>query len=280
MQCSPPALGLVLGGAPPPVGFNATVMENFSNFSPSHRLPRSPKSEPTASSSLLHSPAPLSMKSFLDDDWLRDRVKHDTKMAQVAGGLVRSSSSPPDNDCVGGASSVHGHGYGNGSGGGNGHANGNAHSVSIVPSHAPAVSGTLGSNAPPGDYICKLCSVPGHWLKDCHLYEPRSGAAPAGSRSATHSRTASMSSLASRSSVPPGNYICRLCNIPGHWIEQCAKFQPKLGKSDLVKSSMPPKNYICNLCHRPGHWIQQCSEFMQMPSHHRRSLSSERGRYF
>ncbi|PJF17960.1 hypothetical protein PSACC_02249 [Paramicrosporidium saccamoebae] len=202
---------------------------------------------------IISSPVPLSTKSFLDDDWLRDRVKHDSKMAQVAGGLVRSSSTPPRSD----------QGNFEYSFGGSG-----------------AFLNGFNSNAPPRDYICKLCSIPGHWLKDCHLYEPRGNGAGGGGRFG-HTRATSMSSVGSRTQQPPGNYICRLCGVPGHWIEQCAKFQPKSGKVDVyIKGSIPPKNYICNLCHQPGHWIQQCSEFTSMPSHHKRSVSSERGRYF
>lgn len=176
-------------------------------------------------------------------------------MAQVAGGLVRTSSSTPPPDESNGYS-FHMHAMG----------------------------------SPPGDYVCKLCATPGHWLKDCQLYEQR-GAVPHPSKlcalrnpSASQTPTGITGGI-SKFLNPPGNYVCRLCGVPGHWIEQCSRFQPR---KDLPKGpghSIPPKNYICNLCHQPGHWIQHCIEFTPRPnphvSHRTRSLSGERpGRYF
>lgn len=148
------------------------------------------------------------------------------------------------------------------------------------------------SAKPPVDYICKLCSNPGHWMKDCRLFEPRTppasfkSTASSSSFSSSGSNAHSVNSFSSNSSstamrtpLPPSNYICRLCNISGHWIDQCAKFQPKL-HSNLTRlppmlgpgptpnyrppaylSKPVPSNYVCNLCQRPGHWIQQCTEF-------------------
>ena len=53
------------------------------------------------------------------------------------------------------------------------------------------------------------------------------------------------------SQSPPNNYICRICSIPGHWIQQCPyKYHPTLSKV--------PSNYICHKCGVPGHWIQNC----------------------
>lgn len=235
---------------------------------------------------IMGSPLPLSTKSFLDDDWLRERVRVDSNMALVAGGLVRSSSTPPASSAAAQMFAGEGNG-GGGGGGGSGLGGALASGMRSLPS-------AFGSNRPPKDYICKLCSVPGHWLKDCHLFEPRDGPGAA-ARGSGHTRTSSMSSLptGTSSSVigggrgqppPPGNYICRLCGVPGHWIEQCIKFQPKngtagsAGKMAESRLGVPPSNYVCNLCHQPGHWIQQCSEFKPMPSGHynRRSLSSER----
>ena len=52
-------------------------------------------------------------------------------------------------------------------------------------------------------------------------------------------------------SQPPNNYVCRICNIPGHWIQQCpSKYDPRL--------SQAPSSYICRICNIPGHWIQNC----------------------
>ena len=185
------------------------------------------------------------------------------------------------------------------------------------------------SNPPPGDYVCKLCNCDGHWMKDCRLYEPRTPAASISSFKSTSS-TGSGSSMSSsngsnnatRTLLPPGNYVCRLCNVAGHWIDQCSKFQPKhldigvgsgnnignsgnSGNMSTITSitsshshshshsnshshSLPvmlgpgptpnyrppaylskpvPSNYICNLCSRPGHWIQQCTEFTPIINH-------------
>lgn len=156
--------------------------------------------------------------------------------------------------------------------------------LSINPTPAPVAPARSAtpfasySAKPPVDYICKLCSNPGHWMKDCRLFEPRT---PPGSfrSTASSSSSDSASSGSMRTPLPPSNYICRLCNISGHWIDQCAKFQPKL-HSNLTRlppmlgpgptpnyrppaylSKPVPSNYVCNLCQRPGHWIQQCTEF-------------------
>lgn len=247
------------------------------SLSPSRRRVKGAIFDPT----VMGSPLPLSTKSFLDDDWLWARVQVDSNMALVAGGLVRSSSTPP-------ASAI---------------SQGVLREGGMVGSALPcglrSLPSAFGSNRPPKDYICKLCSVPGHWLKDCHLFEPRDGATAPVSRGLGHTRTASMSLLPAGVSglggcgnrgqpPPPGNYICRLCGVPGHWIEQCTKFQPKngfplsgpSGRMTESRLGVPPSNYVCNLCHQPGHWIQQCSEFKPLASNHhsrdRRSLSSER----
>jgi hypothetical protein len=133
---------------------------------------------------------------------------------------------------------------------------------------------------PPHDYVCKLCSTSGHWIKDCRLYQPRMTSSLKSFGASSFSSGTSLSSSA-RNSNPPMNYICRLCNVSGHWIDQCSKFQPKaLAPINDKISFMPPGmgptpnyrppaylskpvpgNYLCNLCNRPGHWIQQCSQF-------------------
>ena len=46
---------------------------------------------------------------------------------------------------------------------------------------------------PPDDYLCKICSTPGHWIKDC----------PDKKRE-----------------VPEG-YICKICSVAGHFIRDC-----------------------------------------------------------
>lgn len=213
----------------------------------------------------INSPLPvMSSLSFLDDNWLKERIKYDTKMAQVAGGLVRTASiTPPAESTLA---------YGIGFSG--------LSAPGLAVSAAPAAHppGNSNGHLPPGDYVCKLCNIPGHWLKDCCLFEPRPGAKPLSNAGPSRAHSVSKGQ---QQIPPPGNYVCRLCGVPGHWIEQCSKFQPK---RDLLKggsgASAPPRNYICNLCHQPGHWIQQCSEFTPLPGylqHGRRSTSLERG---
>ena len=57
-------------------------------------------------------------------------------------------------------------------------------------------------------------------------------------------------------SVPPGDYVCKLCGIPGHWLDNCPrKGEPK----------PPPPGYSCRLCNRPGHWIRDCPTIKKVP---------------
>ncbi|TVU48907.1 hypothetical protein EJB05_00191, partial [Eragrostis curvula] len=49
--------------------------------------------------------------------------------------------------------------------------------------------------------------------------------------------------------VPPPPYVCRLCHIPGHFIQHCPK------------SKLPPPGYICYKCGVPGHFIQCCPNY-------------------
>lgn len=272
------------------------------------------------------------MKSFLDDDWLRERVRVDSNMALVAGGLVRSTSTTPPLEVPTLEADPfllhlryqphqqhpqHRHRSRQQRRLEDHHPGGEMRPCPALPDEQPSEgeaeahhhhhpflyglasrafpSSAFGSNRPPRDYICKLCSVPGHWLKDCHLFEPKEATAHGGRPG--HLRSASLSNLPQGSSArqaqvpPPGNYVCRLCGVPGHWIEQCSKFQPRNqpgcsgasgggggGRSgETFKGSVPPKSYICNLCHQPGHWIQQCSEFTPLYPQRKRSNSSERG---
>jgi WD40 repeat protein len=45
---------------------------------------------------------------------------------------------------------------------------------------------------------------------------------------------------------PPPGYVCNICHIPGHFIQDCTQKQG------------PPSNYICHLCNIPGHWKKEC----------------------
>ncbi|ORZ14777.1 CwfJ C-terminus 1-domain-containing protein-like protein [Absidia repens] len=46
----------------------------------------------------------------------------------------------------------------------------------------------------------------------------------------------------------PDNYICKRCNIPGHFIKDCQE------------KPAPPPNYVCKICNQPGHFIKDCPE--------------------
>ena len=57
----------------------------------------------------------------------------------------------------------------------------------------------------------------------------------------------------SASSRPvPANYVCKICEKPGHWIERCPE------KGDPSLGGPPPLGYVCKICRQPGHWIQRC----------------------
>lgn len=90
---------------------------------------------------------------------------------------------------------------------------------------------------PPGNYVCRLCNVAGHWIDQCIKFQPKDASASASGSSSSGS------------------------NIPG-------QLPPMLGPGPTPNYRPPaylskpvPSNYLCNLCNRPGHWIQQCTEF-------------------
>ena len=46
--------------------------------------------------------------------------------------------------------------------------------------------------------------------------------------------------------APPPGYVCRLCNTPGHFINDCPQ------------RAAPPPNYVCHGCGQSGHWKRDC----------------------
>lgn len=50
----------------------------------------------------------------------------------------------------------------------------------------------------------------------------------------------------------PEDYICKICQKPGHFIRNC----PQKKKSQET----PPEGYTCKICNVNGHWIQNCPE--------------------
>lgn len=121
---------------------------------------------------------------------------------------------------------------------------------------------------PPADYTCKLCGCGGHWMEDCKLFRPHT-------ITLSNDRVSSLGHKCTDDAInnalpPPPNYLCRLCSIPGHWIDQCVRFTPRNGSAQTRRGGdartappQPPLGYVCNLCGRPGHWIQQCGRFVR-----------------
>ena len=46
--------------------------------------------------------------------------------------------------------------------------------------------------------------------------------------------------------APPPGYVCRLCNTPGHFINDCPQ------------RAAPPPTYVCHMCGTGGHWKRDC----------------------
>ncbi|KAJ3200333.1 hypothetical protein HK099_002722, partial [Clydaea vesicula] len=127
------------------------------------------------------------------------------------------------------------------------------------------------SATPPPGYVCKLCFVDGHWLRNCQLYLERKRGNQLHQQFMAELSNNPASNLISDQlkyqyqklsqqlylggtrlplkTTPPDGYICRKCNTPGHWIQQCP-FQ---------KTSIPPTTYTCRICGVKGHWIYQCA---------------------
>ncbi|OIR57810.1 MAG: uncharacterized protein A8A55_1416 [Amphiamblys sp. WSBS2006] len=62
---------------------------------------------------------------------------------------------------------------------------------------------------------------------------------------------------------PPRGYVCKLCNVTGHWIQNCKHFEAKESMMQKRSNNLaPPATYTCRLCHIPGHWIEDCKYFL------------------
>ncbi|MBW0467395.1 hypothetical protein O181_007110 [Austropuccinia psidii MF-1] len=53
-----------------------------------------------------------------------------------------------------------------------------------------------------------------------------------------------------RSAQPPSNYLCKICQNSGHWIQDCPE--------KVNKQPKPQDGYICRICNTPGHLIRFC----------------------
>ncbi|KAI8916994.1 hypothetical protein DFJ77DRAFT_327733 [Powellomyces hirtus] len=83
------------------------------------------------------------------------------------------------------------------------------------------------SAVPPPGYICKLCFVEGHWLKNCNLYQARRRTPdflPFFPASANNSN-GSTARQPQKTTIPPDGYVCRKCNTPGHCSARCPSSQ-------------------------------------------------------
>jgi hypothetical protein len=107
------------------------------------------------------------------------------------------------------------------------------------------ISTGIGTNnrtlLPPGNYVCRLCNVAGHWIDQCSKFQPKNDT--------TDGNTYN------NPSTPP---VLPPMLGPG----PTPNYRPPAYLSKPV-----PSNYICNLCNRPGHWIQQCTEFTPIINH-------------
>ena len=56
-----------------------------------------------------------------------------------------------------------------------------------------------------------------------------------------------------RGGIPPGDYVCRRCGIPGHYVQDC----PTIGLG-IAGLGHPPPGYVCKKCGVGGHFIQDC----------------------
>lgn len=96
---------------------------------------------------------------------------------------------------------------------------------------------------PPGNYVCRLCNVSGHWIDQCSKFQPK--------------HLDSINPISNNLSSNTAPILPPMLG-PG----PTPNYRPPAYLSKPV-----PSNYLCNLCNRPGHWIQQCSEFTPIITH-------------
>lgn len=261
---------------------------------------------------------PLNHKSFLDSDWLHDRVLKDPSMAQVAAGFIRGDVSVASPQC--------GHHFSMDSN----------NNVSNKSSPTSIISTDLSIGSSNGDdwFINRLKGTAATTTTTGTGLLPSFVGGNSNSRNnqlnqnldnffhARRNFDISLSSTQLKQEIdpnnpfiaksvirnsrrhhtgpsasndggvfeydPPGDYVCRLCGVPGHWLKDCSLFEPRhtniIGESNrsLSMSSSnndngntigaphhhhhhhrpsPPNSYVCRLCGIVGHWIEHCPRF-------------------
>lgn len=56
---------------------------------------------------------------------------------------------------------------------------------------------------------------------------------------------------------PPDSYVCKICHIPGHWIQECSDRNDQQQSNDPSK---PREGYVCKICQSTDHHIRDCPQ--------------------
>jgi len=144
------------------------------------------------------------------------------------------------------------------------------------PRGGPRGGTARGSEVPPESYVCHNCRQPGHWIANCPL--PRQSKRPRDDASADAASDAGAGAGGGggggrgggggggakrpkgKRSGPPDGYVCRICNVPGHFIADC----PLAPRERAAERPPPPPGYVCRKCNQSGHWVELC----QLRGHH------------
>eukprot|EP00986_Skeletonema_menzelii_P019499 scaffold28231_cov143-Skeletonema_menzelii.AAC.1 len=87
---------------------------------------------------------------------------------------------------------------------------------------APPPPSSRPHQVPPEGYVCRLCNIPGHWIQACPTNSNNNNNSGSFHGGGMQHRNASMEgSSHHHHQIPPEGYVCRLCNVPGHWIQVC-----------------------------------------------------------
>ena len=139
-----------------------------------------------------------------------------------------------------------------------------------------------------GRYVCNICKVPGHDIKDCPDREVRAGGQGPGREPKRGTRgtqegpsaggseqgqghgavavakdtgkgtgnnakgTQQQTKKRRKKKAMPDGYVCNLCGIEGHYIKDCPR-KKAAGDGDVV-----PLGYTCNICNESGHFLKDC----------------------